>query len=78
MTIPTMMNCGHRDEGWCLACVRKLEEKRYDLECRLKAAPRIAAETMLKLQNSHSYFSTIENLTTYFRVALEQTEKEGK
>jgi glutamine cyclotransferase len=24
MTIPTLMNCAHQGEGWCLACVGKL------------------------------------------------------
>lgn len=27
MTIPYLMNCAHDDEGWCLACVKKLGEE---------------------------------------------------
>ena len=26
MTIPTMTNCDHQGEGWCLACVQKLDD----------------------------------------------------
>ena len=31
MTIPTMMNCEHQGEGWCLECVAELAAKRDDL-----------------------------------------------
>jgi len=27
MTIPTMMNCEHSPDGWCLQCVAKLKEE---------------------------------------------------
>jgi hypothetical protein len=27
MTIPTMMNCSHQGEGWCLNCVQVLQEQ---------------------------------------------------
>jgi len=26
MTMPHLMNCPHSDEGWCLACVGRLQE----------------------------------------------------
>jgi hypothetical protein len=32
MTIPTLMNCGHSEDGWCLACVRDLAQQVEDLE----------------------------------------------
>lgn len=34
MTIPWLMNCGHQDKGWCLACVAAQGEEL----CRLKEA----------------------------------------
>lgn len=30
MTMPHLMNCGHSDDGWCLACVKTLEDERYN------------------------------------------------
>lgn len=30
MTMPHLMNCGHSDDGWCLACVKTLEDDRYN------------------------------------------------
>ena len=41
MTIPTLMNCGHSEDGWCLACVRDLAQQVEDLQkdaarCRTK------------------------------------------
>lgn len=30
MTMPHLMNCGHSDNGWCLACVKTLEDERYN------------------------------------------------
>jgi len=30
MTMPHLMNCDHSAEGWCLACVKSLEEERYN------------------------------------------------
>ena len=32
MTIPTLQNCEHQGEGWCLDCVQKLQEKIIRLE----------------------------------------------
>ena len=28
MTMPHLMNCDHSPDGWCLACVKKLESER--------------------------------------------------
>jgi hypothetical protein len=39
MTVPTLMNCAHRGEGWCLACVGRLGAE----NARLRAALREAA-----------------------------------
>lgn len=30
VTMPHLMNCDHSAEGWCLACVKSLEEERYN------------------------------------------------
>lgn len=27
MTMPTLMNCGHDEKGWCLSCVQALGDK---------------------------------------------------
>lgn len=28
MTMPHLMNCRHSEDGWCLACVEKLQHER--------------------------------------------------
>lgn len=33
MTIPHLMNCEHKSEGWCLDCVRKLYESQPTHRC---------------------------------------------
>lgn len=37
MTVPYLMNCSHCDNGWCLACIKKLGEENERL-CRLLTA----------------------------------------
>ena len=28
MTMPHLMNCGHKNDGWCLECVRELWDEK--------------------------------------------------
>lgn len=30
MTMPHLINCDHSADGWCLACVKNLEDERYN------------------------------------------------
>jgi hypothetical protein len=46
MTIPTMTNCAHRGEGWCLACVGRLGAEND----RLREALRAAADCLLDIE----------------------------
>jgi hypothetical protein len=36
MTIPTLHNCPHSPDGWCLDCVGKLAAERDDLEQQIR------------------------------------------
>lgn len=38
MTMPHLMNCQHSTDGWCLECVKELQEERDDLEDELGKA----------------------------------------
>jgi len=33
--MPHLSNCEHQDSGWCLSCVKKLEEERFQLQVEL-------------------------------------------
>ena len=35
MTMPHLSNCAHQGEGWCLSCVKVLEDARFQLEIEL-------------------------------------------
>lgn len=32
MTVPFLMNCAHRDDAWCLDCVRLLGEENWKVK----------------------------------------------
>lgn len=37
MTLPTLMNCAHRDDGWCDECVARLGDENMRLRSLIKA-----------------------------------------
>lgn len=42
MTMPHLMNCSHQGSGWCLECVKGLQEDRDKVECVLMQIEDIA------------------------------------
>ena len=38
MTMPHLMNCSHSEDGWCLACVKELNDEAEDYANRAHAA----------------------------------------
>jgi len=45
MTMPHLMNCPHKDDGWCLACVKELWEEKEKF--------RLQAETLRQQDDKH-------------------------
>lgn len=41
--MPHLMNCQHSDSGWCLDCVKNLQQERDAIEAKLLGQPVIAS-----------------------------------
>jgi hypothetical protein len=46
MTMPSRMNCGHDDHGWCLDCVAALDDERESLQRRIEELTRSLRDVM--------------------------------
>lgn len=46
MTMPHLENCGHSEEGWCLACVKQLGEENIALRMTVLAVSQITMESV--------------------------------
>lgn len=68
MTIPTMMNCPHSGDGWCLACVQKLQNTNEDLKLRNHL---LRDRTDLPIERLKSY-DTIINIIDAVRYHRDQ------
>ena len=51
MTMPHLSNCDHSNDGWCMACVKKLGEENIDLRIAILEASRITFEHVFENGN---------------------------
>lgn len=71
MTMPHLMNCGHSDNGWCLACVKTLEDDRYNTVIE-------AGKYEYALQAALQRQKTAEKQLAQLREQLAKAEAEAK
>lgn len=71
MTMPHLMNCGHSDDGWCLACVKTLEDERYNTVIE-------AGKYEYALQAALQRQETAEKQLAQLREQLAKAESEAK
>ena len=51
MTMPTLMNCSHSGDGWCLDCVAKLQKEKEDLNTTQYFAYQVFEFLEIQLKN---------------------------
>jgi hypothetical protein len=79
MTMPHLMNCGHSDTGWCLACVKELHDEKEAAEASLAAATEERDKLREAYQAAHDQWTDANIRATQMQLerdtAIERVER---
>lgn len=79
MTMPHLMNCAHQGSGWCLACVKELQEENWSLEDRLTAKNDrlMISEDQLTIIKKHFGLEHKDKIVAIFDDGSMHVDREG-